>query len=97
MYDDDVVRRHAEMIRDDLRERRLVPLAMRARAGDRRHSSGALDLEAPALPAEGAGLDVGGQSQADDLAACSPLTLLAAQGRVARCLDGALESQMVIA
>ena len=76
---DHVVGRHTEVIGHDLRERRLVPLAVGARARDRRDAPGTLDLEAAALPAERAGLDVAGEADADDLAASPPLALLAPQ------------------
>src|SRR2546425_1029536 len=44
--------RHAELIGDDLGERRLMPLAVSARAGDGEHGAGLLHADEPALPAE---------------------------------------------
>src|SRR6185436_3079440 len=57
---DHVLVGHAELVGDDLGERRLVSLAVRARAGDRRDLAAALDPDDAALPAEHVGrLDIG--------------------------------------
>src|SRR5262249_57963226 len=50
--DDHVLPGDAELVGDDLRERRLVALAVRARPGDRRDLAAALDADQAALPAE---------------------------------------------
>src|SRR2546425_6495707 len=67
------------MVGHDLGEGRLVPLAVGARPGDRRHPPGALDLEAAALPAERGGLDIRRDADADDLAARATLRLKVSQ------------------
>src|SRR5262249_5719365 len=77
-----VLGRDAERVGHDLRERRLVALAVRARAGDGRHASGALDLHAAALPAERAGLDVADDADADDLALRASRVLRAPQAGI---------------
>jgi hypothetical protein len=88
----DLVGRDAEVIRDDLGERRLVSLPVRARARDGGDAARALDLEAAALPAERAGLDVGRDPNAHDLPAFPALRLPAAEagivGRLERLIEG---------
>jgi hypothetical protein len=94
---DHVVRRDAQVVGHDLGKRRLVPLPVRARSRDRRHPARPLDLDAAALPAECAGLDIGRQPDPDDLPARSTPGLLAPQPRVVRRGERALEGQVVVA
>ena len=73
--DRDVLDRHAELIGEHLRERRLVALAVRRRAGRRGDAAVALDRHLRVLPAAGrqrrrrpdaADLDVHRQAEADE-------------------------------
>ena len=77
VQDDDVLDRHAEAVADELRERRLLPLAVRRHAGD--HGDLRRDLHAHAAPFPAAGrhrrrrphradLDVGRDADARQLA-----------------------------
>src|SRR6185436_15662383 len=55
----------AQIVGHDLRERRLVSLAVRARAGDAGHGAGALHAHRAALPAERRRLDIQGDAETD--------------------------------
>ena len=71
------LRRDTELVGDDLGERGLVPLAMRARARDGEHGTGLLDSDQPTLPPEAGRLDVDGDADADDLTPFAPHRLRA--------------------
>ena len=89
VHDVDVLDRNAEARRDDLRERRLVALAVAVRAGEHRHAAGRMHahlagLEQARARAErardvrrrdAAGLDVGRVAEAAQLAALRGLGL----------------------
>ena len=75
VQDRHVLERHAELIREHLRERRLVALAVRRRAGRRGDAAVALDRDLPVFPpagrqrrrgTEAADLDVHRQAEADE-------------------------------
>ena len=97
MDDLHVVRRDPEVVGHDLGEGGLVPLPVGTRAGDGRHPPRPLHLDAAALPAEGARLDVGREADAHDLPAPAALRLLAPQARVVRGVEGTLESELIVA
>ena len=109
----DLVRRAAEAIRDDLRERRLVSLAVRRGADERLHGSGREAANRRRVPAaravpdraedprgcEPAHLVVGREADPELLhvAAGTPLRLLAAQRIVVQYLERAVEIRSVVA
>ena len=91
------VRLHAEVIGDDLGERRLVALAVWARTRDRGDGAGALHAHHTALPAERGRLDVEREPDADQLAAAAPLGVRAAQRGVVGGVERALKHGPIVA
>ena len=95
--DDHVLVGDAEMIGDDLGERRLVALAVRARSRDRGDLAGPLHAHDAALPAEHVGgFDVGRDADAHEVAALTLLRLLASQLCVVGQLEGSIERSRVV-
>src|SRR5262245_37397187 len=96
--DDHVLPGDTELVGDDLCERRLVALAVRARPGDRRDLAAALDTDDAALPAEHVRrFHVGRDADAHDLAATARCGLLATELVVSGELDDPVEGARVVA
>src|SRR5262247_768374 len=96
--DDHILPGDSELVGDDLRERRLVALAVRAGPGDRRDLAGALDTDDAALPAEHVrGFHVGRDADAHDLATAARRGLLATELVVSGELDDPVEGALVVA
>src|SRR5262249_53099336 len=100
VLDDDLVEIDAEMVGDDLRERRLVPLAVSGRAGERGHPPARLPPDYGALEGpEAAHLDVARHADAEQvsIALLEPLALLLAHVAHAGELERLGERAVVLA
>ena len=99
------------MIGDDLRHRRLMPLAVRVRAGEDRHATGGLYLHLARLPesrlgaqradhlrgCDAAGLDIRREADADELALGPPRRLVGPELLVVEHREHLVERRPVVA
>ena len=109
--DVDVVDRNLQFVGDDLRERRLVALAVRMRAGEDRHLPGRMDADVRALVQarlrperarhrrrrEPTRLEVGGEADAEVPALFARRLLLTTERLVVEDLQGLVEGAGVVA